>query len=170
LVVPVLPAAGSLKPSRRAVEPVPPSITSAIIVVTRNAVASLIARCADGMRSYRIVPSASSTRRTSAGVRSRPPSANAPKAAVIDCNVTSPDPSASDGTRGTDSMPIRCANCTAAGIPTVSSMRTAARLLDVLSAARMVMDDPSWCPSSGTHSPSSVMTGSSRLVSIVAGE
>jgi len=60
-------------------------------------------------------------------------------AAVIDISVTSPDPSASEGTSGSPPTPSRSAYRTAVGIPICCSICTAARLLDVLSAARMVM-------------------------------
>ena len=93
-----------------------------------------------------------------------PPLANAAYAAVIDDSVTSPDPSASDGTLGTEPTPSRFAYCTVTGMPTSSSIRTAARLLDVFSAALIVIDEPSLCSSSGTHAPCSVMIGSSRFV------
>ena len=90
--------------------------------------------------------------------------ANVENAEVIDSSVTSPDPSASDGTLGTEPTPINCAYCTVTGMPTSSSIRTAARLLDVRSAVRIVIDGLSRCSSSGTHAPWSVMIGSIELV------
>ena len=93
-----------------------------------------------------------------------------PNAAVIETSVTSPDPSASDGTLGTEPTPSRFAYVTVAGMPTSCSIRTAARLLDVRSAARMVIVSAVECPSSGTHAPSTVIVGSLRLVMRVAGE
>jgi hypothetical protein len=44
-------------------------------------------------------------------------------------------------------------------MPTVSSIRTAARLLDMRNAVRIVIGEPSECSSSGTHAPCSVMIG-----------
>jgi hypothetical protein len=87
----------------------------------------------------------------SVGVGTIPAFANAPNAAAIDIRVTSPDPSANDGTLGTDPTPNRWAYPTVGGMPTSCSIRTAARLLDVLNAVRIVIDDRSECPSSGTH-------------------
>ena len=58
---------------------------------------------------------------------------------------------------------------TVAAMPTSSSMRTAARLLDVRSAARIVIASPARCSSSGTHAPCSVITGWLRPVISVAG-
>jgi hypothetical protein len=54
-------------------------------------------------------------------------------------------------------------------IPTVSSTRTAARLLDVRRAVRMVREGVSRCSSSGIQPPCGVSTGSSRLVIRLAG-
>ena len=82
-----------------------------------------------------------------------PSLAKVENADVIDSSVTSPDPSASDGTLGTEPTPIRCAYSTVTGMPTSSSIRTAARLLDVRSAVRIVIDGLSRCSSSGTHAP-----------------
>ena len=71
-------------------------------------------------------------------------------------NVTSPEPRARDGTLGTLPMPIFRACATVFAMPTSSSMRTAARLLDVRNADRTVIADPAECPSSGIHAPCSV--------------
>jgi hypothetical protein len=98
LVVPVFPAAGSVKPTRRACHAVPALITSAIIVVMMNAVDSLSARYSLRRRHVEHVPSRSSTRRISDGGVTIPWFAKAEYAAVIASSETSPDPSASDGT------------------------------------------------------------------------
>ena len=99
-----------------------------------------------------------------------PSLAKVENAEVIDSSVTSPDPSASDGTLGTEPTPINFAYSTVTGMPTSSSIRTAARLLDVRSAVRIVIDGLSRCSSSGTHAPCSVMIGSSSFSMSVAGE
>ena len=54
-------------------------------------------------------------------------------------------------------------------MPRSSSIRTAARLLDVFSAARIVMALADECPSSGTQSPCTVSIGSSRRSMTLAG-
>src|SRR3954466_3337797 len=104
------------------------------------------------------------------GEGTRPWFANAAYAAVIYCSVTSPDPSASDGTLGTSPTPIVFAYWTARGMPTCCSSCTAARLLDVRRAVRRVIDGAEECSSSGVHAPWAVAIGSSRLVSTVAGD
>ena len=55
--------------------------------------------------------------------------------------MTSPDPSASEGTLGTLPMPILRACATVLAMPTSSSIRTAARLLDVRSAVLTVISE-----------------------------
>jgi len=59
-------------------------------------------------------------------------------------------------------MPICLAYSTVRSMPTCCSMRTAARLLDVRSAVRIVISDADECPSSGVHAPCTVEIGSSR--------
>src|SRR5262249_59596129 len=95
--------------------------------------------------------------------------AKAAYAAVIDWSVTSPDPSASDGTAGTSPIPIDFAYSTVLRMPTSWSSRTAARLLEVRSAVRGVIDVAEECSSSGTYAPCTVATGSSRLSTTDAG-
>ena len=55
-------------------------------------------------------------------------------------------------------------------MPTVCSICTAARLLDVFNAARIVMAPARLCSSSGTHAPCSVSIGTLRFEITVAGE
>ena len=71
-VVPVLPAAGSLKPSRLTLAAVPALTTSAIMFDIRNAVVSLVARDDKGSDRYNRLPSRSSTRRIRTGVGTLP--------------------------------------------------------------------------------------------------
>ena len=59
---------------------------------------------------------------------------------------------------------------TARSMPTVSSIRTAARLLDVRSAVRMVIEAAVECSSSGSHAPLYVSTGSFNRSITLAGE
>ena len=59
---------------------------------------------------------------------------------------------------------------TAFGMPTVASICTAARLLDVRSAERIVISSPVECSSSGSHAPWTVRTGSLSPVMSEAGE
>ena len=106
----------------------------------------------------------------STGWRTIPSLANAPEAAVIEMRVTSPAPSASDGTLG--------------GVPTFSLLRvahrvrdadgaehrTAARLLDVRSAVRSVIESALECSSSGTAAACGVAIGSFSPLMTVAGE
>ena len=139
-------------------------MTSAIIVDIRNAVMSVIARVDDSCALYSTRPSWSSTRRISIGVGTRPWLANAAYAAVIDCSVTSPEPSASDGTLGTSPTPIVFAYCTVRGMPTCWSSRTAARLLDVRRPVRRLIDVADECSSSGVHAPCS---GLDRIVEVI---
>src|SRR5258706_13942943 len=119
--------------------------------------------------SYNPRPSESSTRRMSSGCGTFPRLANAAYAAVIACSVTSPDPSANDGTLGTSPTPRFFAYCTVRAIPTSCSSRTAARLLDVLRAVRSVIESAALCSSSGDQPPRAVAIGSLRLVITVAG-
>ena len=72
LVVPVLPAAGGVKPTRRAGQAVPLLTTSASMVVIRNAVDSLTTRCGAVLCSCEYSPDAVSTRRINVGTSSRP--------------------------------------------------------------------------------------------------
>src|SRR6185503_9403116 len=104
------------------------------------------------------------------GCGTRPWLTNAAYAAVIDCNVTSPDPSASDGTFGTSPTPMLFAYWTVRAMPTSWSRRTAALLLDVRSPVRSVIDEAEECPSSGMYAPCSVAIGSSRWLITLAGE
>src|SRR5258707_13932133 len=97
----------------------------------RNAVASLTARCDLPGSWYRILPPLSSTRRIRTGVRSVPSFAKAPYAAVSDSRVTSPAPSARDGTLGGVPTLSFWAYDTAAGVPIVFSLFTPARMLDL---------------------------------------
>ena len=107
--MPVLPAAGSVKPTLRACHAVPALITSDIIEVMMKAVASLSARASRMSDMNSTCPDASSTRRMSDGGVAIPWFANVEYAEVIDSSVTSPEPSASDGTDGRVPMPRRCA-------------------------------------------------------------
>ncbi len=68
-----------------------------------------------------------------------PALANAAYAAVMAISVTSPEPSASEGTPGTDSMPKRSAVRRAVGMPMSINIPTAAELLDNRSAVLIVM-------------------------------
>jgi hypothetical protein len=95
--------------------------------------------------------------------------ANAAYAAVIACSVTSPEPSARDGTLGTSPTPMVFAYCTVRPMPTSWSRRTAARLLDMRKAARRLIDAAPECSSSGVHAPWSVAIGSFRRSMTVAG-
>src|SRR5688500_6901784 len=106
----------------------------------------------------------------STGVRTMPLPANAPYAAVSDINVTSLAPSASEGTLGGVPMFSFCANVTALGMPMLLRTWTAARLLDMRSADRIVIELAVECSSSGTHAPWGVSVGEFRLVIRLAGE
>ena len=133
----------------------------------RNAVLSLIACVVFCFVWKRTRPSLSSTRRINAGVCTMPRSANAPYAAVSDSNVTSLAPSASDGTLGGVPTLSFFAYATAFGMPIELRVWTAARLLDVRNAARIVIAPPDWCLSSGAQGPLSVGIGSfSREISV----
>src|SRR5262245_14401454 len=96
------------------------------------------------------------------GVRSTPSFANAPYAAVSDSSVTSPDPSASDGTLGGVPTFSFCAYDTAVEMPSVFSSCTAARLLEIFSADLIVIDEALEWPSSGTQAPCGVAIGELR--------
>ena len=113
LVVPVLPAAGSVKPSaaRARAGARVDDVGQHRRHQERRRVADRARRRSCALRTARW-PSRSSTRRISIGCGTRPWLANAAYAAVIDCSVTSPDPSASDGTLGTSPTPIVFAYCT----------------------------------------------------------
>ena len=69
---------------------------------------------------------------------------------MSDCSVTSPAPSAIDGTAGILPSARSWAVFTVSGMPTARSSWTAARLLDVRSAVRSVMLSAPECSSSGT--------------------
>jgi hypothetical protein len=89
-------------------------------------------------------------------------------AEVIDINVTSPEPSARDGTLGTpDAHLLRVVD----GLreSTVWSICTAARLPDVLSAVRIVITDAVECSSSDPRALERSM-GASRCSIADAGE
>src|SRR5262249_16124233 len=162
----VFPAAGNTKPRLRARAAVPALITSAIIVDIRNAVVSLIALVDDGRPSKSTVPSWSSTRRIRIGLGTEPWLTKAAYAAVIAWSVTSPDPSASDGTLGTSPTPMSFAYCTVRLMPTPCREPTAARLLDRVSRVRRGVgrenEDPDECSSCGVQAPCRVAIGSSR--------
>src|SRR3990170_6453637 len=85
-------------------------------------------------------------------------------------SVTSLAPSARDGTLGGVPTFSFCAYDTAFLMPTVFSIWTAARLLDVRSAVRIVISSAVECSSSGIHPPWGVSMGSFRLVMSDAGE
>src|SRR6516164_9594061 len=70
------------------------------------------------------------------GRGTRPWLANPAYAAVIYCSVTSPEPSAREGTLGRSPMPISLAFRTVVGMPTSCRSFTATRLLDVRSPVR----------------------------------
>jgi hypothetical protein len=104
-----LPAAGSWKPSRRARDAVPMVITSDIMLETRNAVVLLMTCRGFGSCWKTTVPSRSSTRRIRIGSTTCPSLANAVNAPVMEITVTSPEPSASEGTFGSAPTPMSCA-------------------------------------------------------------
>ena len=116
------------------------------------------------------LPSLSSTLRIRTGECSIPALANAPYAEVSDNSVTSPAPSARDGTLGGVPTFNFCAYDNALGMPIVFSICTAARLLDMRNADRIVMDPALECSSSGTHWPAGVSVGVFRLSMTLAGE
>ncbi len=103
-------------------------------------------------------------------MRTIPPSAKAPYAAVSAASVTSLAPSASDGTLGGLPTLSFSAYPTAFGIPTDASICTAARLLDVRSAERIVISSPVEWSSSGSQAPLTVRIGSFSPVMSDAGE
>ena len=105
--------------------------------------------CESGNDSYSTSPELVVTRRIKVGSTSVPSFAKAPYADTSESIVTSPDPSASDGTCGMPGMPNRSAYSAVAGMPTSSIIRTAARLLDTRSASRIVNVSSSTWPSCG---------------------
>ena len=138
-VVPVLPAAGSVKPSARAFDAVPRRITSDSMLDIKNAVSGLTARAVVTRVCQRTVPDPSVTRRMKTGSARMPWLANAEYADVSSSSVNSPVPSASDGTAGSaDVMPRRLAASIVASTPTVCINWAAARLLETVSARRSV--------------------------------
>ena len=83
-------------------------------------------------------PSASRTRVMSRGRTEKPPFGNTANAAVNASGVTSPVPSASDGTSGRSSRPACDASRSTRRVPTCCCSSVAARLFDSSSAARSV--------------------------------
>src|SRR5262249_8812152 len=104
------------------------------------------------------------------GVCTIPWPANAPYADVSESSVTSPVPSASDGTLGGVPTFSFSAYETAVGMPTVDRSCTAARLLEIFSADRIVISLAVEWPSSGIHAPWAVAIGASRFEITDAGE
>ena len=135
---------------------VPDEMTSASMLDIRNAVASLTARRRLPGSAHSSRPSESSTREMRCGATAVPSLANTPYADVSSINVTSPVPSASDGTFGIgDAIPRRCARYVVELMPTCCSSCAAARLLEIFSAARSVYSVCS-CSPLGSHAPRDV--------------
>ena len=85
-----------------------------------------------------MLPSASRTRVMSRGRTAKPPLGNTENAVVSDSGVTSPVPSASDGTSGRFVQTCPIGDTKMRRVPTRCWRSVAARLLDSISAARNV--------------------------------